>query len=315
MNNYIQEVAKYGNVSKAAEFLGISQPALSAHIKKTEEQLGIVIFDRTVKPMALTEAGKLYVDYLNQQNNLQRTFQEQLSDLNDLKSGKLILGGASFFNVSYFPKAIAEFSNRFPSIEIKVVDGSVPEVTRMAVDHELDLFIAPSWDMDDQCNYEKMATEKIFLCVPEQFSINEELKKFRIPHETVLQGKTDSWIQKREDKARPDFCKFKDEKFIMLGENQHIGNIMAELFKRYGVVPKSGISVTQTMTSLGLTLSGAGISLITEGSLKNGNLKEFPALYLIDEDLGQRDMYLAYARNKYLSRAAKEFIIIFKEVI
>lgn len=315
MNNYIQEVAKYGNVSKAAEFLGISQPALSAHIKKTEEQLGIVIFDRTVKPMALTEAGKLYVDYLNQQNNLHRTFQEQLSDLNDLKSGKLILGGASFFNVSYFPKAIAEFSNRFPSIEIKVVDGSVPEVTRMAVDHELDLFIAPSWDMDEQCNYERMATEKIFLCVPEEFPINDELKKFRIPHETVLQGKTDSWIQKRENKARPDFRKFKDEKFIMLGENQHIGSIMAELFKRYGITPKSSISVTQTMTSLGLTISGAGISLITEGSLKSGNLKEFPALYLIDEDLGQRDMYLAYARNKYLSRAAKEFIKIFKEVI
>lgn len=258
MNNYIQEVAKYGNVSKAAEFLGISQPALSAHIKKTEEQLGIVIFDRTVKPMALTEAGKLYVDYLNQQNNLQRTFQEKLSDLNDLKSGKLILGGASFFNVSYFPKAIAEFSNRFPSIEIKVVDGSVPEVTRMAVDHELDLFIAPSWDMDEQCNYERMATEKIFLCVPEEFPINDELKKFRIPHETVLQGKTDSWIQKRENKARPDFRKFKDEKFIMLGENQHIGSIMAELFKRYGITPKSSISVTQTMTSLGLTISGAG---------------------------------------------------------
>lgn len=315
MNNYIQEVAKYGNVSKAAESLGISQPALSAHIKKTEEQFGIVIFDRTVKPMALTEAGKLYVDYLNQQNNLHRTFQEQLSDLNDLKSGKLILGGASFFNVSYFPKAIAEFSNRFPSIEIKVVDGSVPEVTRMAVDHELDLFIAPSWDMDEQCNYERMATEKIFLCVPEEFPINDELKKFRIPHETVLQGKTDSWIQKRENKARPDFRKFKDEKFIMLGENQHIGSIMAELFKRYGITPKSSISVTQTMTSLGLTISGAGISLITEGSLKSGNLKEFPALYLIDEDLGQRDMYLAYARNKYLSRAAKEFIKIFKEVI
>jgi DNA-binding transcriptional LysR family regulator len=255
------------------------------------------------------------VAYLNQQNNLQRTSQEQLSDRNDLKSGKLILGGASFFNVSYFPKAIAEFSNRFPSIEIKVVDGSVPEVTRMAVDHELDLFIAPSWDMDEQCNYERMATEKIFLCVPEEFPINDELKKFRIPHETVLQGKTDSWIQKRENKARPDFRKFKDEKFIMLGENQHIGSIMAELFKRYGITPKSSISVTQTMTSLGLTISGAGISLITEGSLKSGNLKEFPALYLIDEDLGQRDMYLAYARNKYLSRAAKEFIKIFKEVI
>lgn len=313
--NYISAAAQYGTISKAAEALGISQPALSAHIKKTEEQLGIVIFDRTVKPMALTDAGKLYIDYLNQKSSLERTFQEQLSDLNDLKHGTLVLGGASFFNISYFPKAIAEFTGRYPNINIKVVDGSVPEITRMAVDHELDLFIAPSWDMDSQCNYEKVTSEKIFLCVPEQFEINDRLKKFRIPHETVLQGKTGQWIVKKGSDAVPDFRMFRNERFIRLGENQHIGNIMAELFRRYDFDPEGCISVTQTMTSFGLTLSGAGISLITEGSLRNGNMEKYPALYLIDEDLGQRDMYIAYARNKYLSRAAKEFIRIFKETI
>ena len=69
MNNYILAVAQYGNVSKAADALGISQPALSAHIKKIEDQLDIVIFDRTVKPMAITDAGKLYIEYINRKNN------------------------------------------------------------------------------------------------------------------------------------------------------------------------------------------------------------------------------------------------------
>lgn len=315
MNNYVLEVVRCGNISKAAEHLGISQPALSAHIKKIEEQLGIVIFDRTFKPMTLTDAGKLYLDYINQQSNLERTFQEQLSDLNELKSGKLVLGGASFFNISYLPEAIAEFTENFPGIDIRVVDGSVPEVTRMALDHELDLFIAPEWDMDEMCNYEKVASEKIFLCIPEQFEINNKLKKYRIPQETVIEGKTDSWILKRGKDARVNFAELKDEKFIRLGENQHIGSIMQELFKRYGFEPECGITVHQTMTSFGLTVSGAGISLITEGSLKHGNIKDYPALYLIDEDLGQRNMYLAYPRNKYLSRAAKEFIKIFKETV
>lgn len=314
MSNYILSVAQYGNVSKAADVLGISQPALSAHIKKIEDQLGIVIFDRTVKPMAITDAGKLYIDYITRKNNLERTFQEQLSDLNDLKKGKLILGGASFFNVSYYPKAIAAFTEKYPGIEIKVVDGSVPEVVRMATEHKLDLFIAPSWDMDDMCEYEKVASEKIFLCVPEQFGINEELEEYRIPSEVVISGETDKWIAGHGRMARVDFSRFKDEKFIWLEENQHIGNILAELFRRYGMTPDRSISVTQTMTSFGLTLSGAGISLITEGSLKTGMHKSL-ALYLIDEDLGQRDMYLAYPRNKYLSGAAKEFIKIFKETV
>lgn len=312
MNNYIIEVARCGNVSKAAEALGISQPALSAHIKKIEDQLGIVIFDRTVKPMAITDAGQLYIEYINQKSNLDRTFQEQLSDLNDLKKGKLILGGASFFNVSYYPKVIAEFLKQYPGIEIKVVDGSVPEIARMASEHKLDLFIAPEWDMDDQCVYEKVASEKIFLCVPEEFGVNEKLKEYRVPPEVVAKGEINLWIEKHDDKVRPDFTEFKDERFIWLEENQHIGNILSELFKRYNMKPDKSISVTQTMTSLGLTLSGTGISLITEGSLKSGMIKP-TALYLIDEDLGQRDMYIAYPRNKYLSGAAKEFIRIFKE--
>ena len=314
MNNYILAVAEHSNVSKAAEALGISQPALSAHIKKIEDQIGIVIFDRSVKPMAITDAGKLYIEYLTKKENLDRTFKDQLSDLNELKKGKLILGGASFFNVSYYPKAIAAFTEKYPGIEIKVVDGSVPEISRMAAEHKLDLFISPSWDMDDTCHYEKVATEKIFLCVPEQFKINEELKEYRIPSEVVVSGNTDQWIAEHKGKTRPDFVKFSGEKFIWLEENQHIGNILAELFKRHGMTPDKSISVTQTMTSFGLTLSGAGISLITEGSLKTGMHKNL-ALYLIDEELGQRDMYLAYPRNKYLSGAAKEFIRIFKETI
>ena len=314
MNNYILAVAEHSNVSKAAEALGISQPALSAHIKKIEDQIGIVIFDRSVKPMAITDAGKLYIEYLTKKENLDRTFRDQLSDLNELKKGRLILGGASFFNVSYYPKVIAAFTEKYPGIEIKVVDGSVPEITRMAAEHKLDLFISPSWDMDDTCQYEKVAAEKIFLCVPEQFEINKELQEYRIPAEVVTGGRTDQWIAEHTGKIRPDFTKFSGEKFIWLEENQHIGNILTELFKRHGMTPDKSISVTQTMTSFGLTLSGAGISLITEGSLKTGMHKNL-ALYLIDEELGQRDMYLAYPRNKYLSGAAKEFIRIFKETV
>lgn len=311
--NYILTVAQCGNISKAAEQLGISQPALSAHVKKIEEQMGIVIFDRTVKPLGLTEAGELYVSYLKKKQDLDKTLREQLSDLDDLKWGSLVIGGASFFNVSYFPKAIAEFSRRYPNVDIKVVDGSMPGITQMAVDHELDLFIAPPWNMDERCNYEKIFNEKIFLCVPEQFEINEELKEYRVPADVVMLGETDQWAASKGDKANVDIGRFKGQPFIRLGENQHIGNIMAQLFQRHGFQPEGCISAQQTMTSYGLTLAGVGISLITESSIRNGHMDRHPAFYMIDRDLGNRDMFVAYSRHKYLSNAAKEFIDILKK--
>ncbi len=311
--NYILTVAQCGNISKAADQLGISQPALSAHIKKTEEQLGIVIFDRTVKPLALTEAGELYLSYIKKKIDLDKALKEQLSDLDELKWGSLVVGGASFFNVSYFPKAIAEFSRQYPNVDIKVVDGSMPEITQMAVDHELDLFIAPPWDMDERCNYEKIFNEKIFLCVPEQLEINDELKEYRVPQDVIMLGEADRWAETAGSNARVSFSRFKDQPFIRLGKNQHIGNIMEQLFQRHGFQPEGCISVEQTMTSYGLTLAGVGISLITEGSLRNGHMEKYPAFYLIDEDLGSRDMFVAYSKHKYLSNAAKIFIDILKK--
>lgn len=310
---YIYNVIQYKSFSKAAEALGISQPALSNHIRKIEERMGITIFDRTVKPIRLTEEGEIFKEYLNKQRELERRFQESLAELDDLKKGSLVLGGASFFNISYLSRAIAAFSKRYPNIAITVVDGSMPEIAAKAIDCELDLFIAPPWNMDERFVYEKISTEKIFLCVPETWQINKHLEKYRIPCGVVLEGKTDQWIAGHKGCERVDFKEFCDEPFIKLGENQHMGNIMASLFTRHGVEPKGCIEVEQTMTSYGLTLAGAGISLITEGSLKSSSLNGFPALYLIDEALGQRDIYVAYLKQHYLSRAAKEFIKILKQ--
>ena len=128
-----------------------------------------------------------------------------------------------------------------------------------------------------------------------------------------MAGETDRWAAARGSKARVDFGVFKDQPFIRLGDNQHIGNIMAQLFERHGFSPEGCISVEQTMTSYGLTLAGVGISLITEASVRNGHMEKHPVFYLIDEDLGNRDMFIAYSKHKYLSNAAKVFIDILKK--
>lgn len=312
-SNYILAVLQCGNISRAAETLGISQPALSSQIRKIESQVGITIFDRTVKPIELTEEGQVYVKYLKKQKELEREFTERIAEFDELKKGSLTLGGASFFNVSYFSNAIAAFSKRYPDIDITVIDGNMPEISEKAINHELDLFITPPWNMDDRFVYEKISSERILLCVPAKWTINNKLKDYQIPREVILSGNIEEWIKAKGQNAYVNFKVFRDESFIKLGENQHIGNIMARLFLKYEFQPKGCISVEQTMTSYALTLAGAGISLVTEGSLKNGHIKDYPVFYLIDESLGKRDMYVAYLKHRYLSRAAKEFIFVLKQ--
>ena len=308
---YILEVHKMRSISKAAQKLNISQPALSAHIKKIEESLGVPVFDRSIKPIQLTEAGEIYITYMKRQLDLERELQEQISDLECLRRGSLTIGGASFFKVSYLPSAIAEYLEKYPGIRISVIDGSLPEIINKALNNEIDLFISPSWNMDERCCYEKFLSEKILICVPPAWSINERLKDCRIPEEVILEGKLNGWLRKGKN-PYVDFRVFEEEPFILLRKEQHIGNIMHCLFERYGFTPEHRISAEQTMTSYALTLAGAGISLMSESTVVKGHLRDYPAFYLTDLDICNRDMYIAYPKQKYLSRAGKEFISILK---
>ena len=72
-SDHIKITAKLRSVSKAAEKLSISQPALSAHIKKIEEENGIIIFDRTRKPLTLTEQGRVYLKYSEKKTHLKKS--------------------------------------------------------------------------------------------------------------------------------------------------------------------------------------------------------------------------------------------------
>ena len=291
--NYIKTIADMKSISAAAESLGISQPALSAFLKKTENDIGAVLFDRSRQPLELTEAGHAYLEFLDRTQSLEKELAQTLSDIEGLETGSITVGGAAFFNVAYIPKAVSAFVGKFPGVDIEVVDGKVPFLTAEALKGRIDLFITPIADEPDRFVYEKLLDEKVYLAVPPEWDINKKIK--------------------RQSITANQFRMLCDCPFILLREDQNIGQMMERLFEKYGCRPKKTLRVEQTMTSLALTMSGVGVSLITENSIKASGLARYPELYLADKEICARSMYVAYPRNKYLSRAASEFIEALKE--
>ena len=290
---YIKAIADMKSISAAAESLGISQPALSAHLKKIEGEIGAVLFDRSRQPLELTEAGQAYLDYLDRTQSLEKELEQTLADIKGLETGSVTVGGAAFFNVAYIPKAVSAFAEAFPGVDIEIVDGNVPFLTAEALKGRIDLFITPAADEPDRFVYEKLLEEKVYLAVPSEWDINKS-----------IQGKSIT---------AEEFRKLCDCPFILLREDQNIGQKMEQLFAKYGCRPNKALHVEQTMTSLALTLAGVGVSLITESSIRSSGLAKYPELYLADEEICTRSMYVAYPRNKYLSKAASEFIKTLKK--
>lgn len=288
-----------GSISAAAKNLGITQPALSARLKKQEEELGAQIFDREQNPLRLTEAGKAFMEYADGLEALQRKLEQRVSELDSLESGRLVIGAATFFNVTYVPRALAEFSKNYPGVDVEAIDGTVSEVSAAALRGEVDLFITPICNDTVDFAYEEMLTEKMFLCVPAQWDINDQLPDDCGKGYAVL----------REE----DYGKLAECTFVTLREGQNIGQMMAKLFSKYSFTPKRTITAEQTLTALGFTRAGVGISLVAENAVLRGMPDDAVKLYLADEEICTRKLYAAYPKTGYVSRATKEFVALLKQ--
>ena len=291
--DYIKAIAEVHSISVAADNLGISQPALSAYLKKKEQELGVTIFDRSRKPLQLTEEGKVYLEYLEHSAALEHEFLQKIDDMANLQRGKLTVGGASYFNITYLPKAIAAFSAAYPHIDVEIVDDKVPELITEAWNGSLDLFITPSDHDKDRFCYSELLEETLYLAVPEEWDINDTLPE-------VL--------------TQDDFRRLCEYPFVVLKPNQDIGRKMEELFQHFGCRPEHVITAEQTMTTLAMTKAGAGVSMISRSKVEEGLLIKPSQLHIADERLCRRKLFIAYPKNKYLSNAAKAFIAILKEV-
>ena len=104
---YVYEVYKEKSFTKAAKNLYVTQPCLSALVKKTEQKLGFPIFNRNASPLQLTECGAEYIRYIEKIMTLENEFDNYLNDVRGLKTGHLSIGSNNAFS-ALVDKALAD---------------------------------------------------------------------------------------------------------------------------------------------------------------------------------------------------------------
>ena len=89
---YVKTVADEKNISRAAKKLFIAQPSLSQSIQRIEDSVGLPLFNRTAGGLTLTFAGERYYHMAVQVLKIYQDFELEVSDINNLKTGKSHLG-------------------------------------------------------------------------------------------------------------------------------------------------------------------------------------------------------------------------------
>lgn len=289
----IQTVARLRSISAAAEELGISQPALSARVKKLENQLGAQVFDRSRTPLEITDAGHAYLETQEAIQALNRKLAKRIDDLKGLGTGSLVIGGASLFNSTLLPKAVASFLAEHPAVDIRIVTDTVPNLMEGALAGSIDLFVTPIASDNMGLAFEPLLEERIFLSIAADSPTARKLP----PMGTEGFAAIDATM----------FGQLQDETFIVHDKRLQLGRKLEQLFKRYGFVPQRTVAVDQTSTGLALSQAGVGVAFVTESALASVADAARPALYLADEDICTRKLFIARRKGAPVSRAEAEF--------
>lgn len=115
-----RDIAHSRSLSKGARANGISQSAASQQMQELERQLGTTLLDRTTRPLVLTQAGKLYLEYCRDALRRRDEFETELHRLKHELQGKVHIAAIYSVGLSEMSDIEARFSSRFPSGELAV---------------------------------------------------------------------------------------------------------------------------------------------------------------------------------------------------
>lgn len=135
------EVSKSESFSKAAAQLFMTQPAISQAIAQLERDLGTTLFLRSRKGVTLTKEGQLLHDYVNSALGILEVGEGKMLEFQNLTSGELRIGVGDTIARYYLLPYLEAFYKRYPSIKLKVLNGTTSEILQLIQSGEADMGI------------------------------------------------------------------------------------------------------------------------------------------------------------------------------
>lgn len=307
-SDYIYEIYKEKSFTKAAKNLFISQPALSATVRKLEEEMQVQLFDRSTSPLTLTPEGEAYINAIEEIFSIKRDYENYIIDVSKLNVGSISISGANFISSYVLPKIIVPFSERYPMINIDLLESNSKTLAEELIDEKIELLI--DYNHDHKLIEEHpLFDETVLLCVPKALKVNSKLEYAALRSEDI---RNDKYLN--PDTAQITIEDFKNEKFLMMKTGNSMNRHGFKICQEAGFNPNVAIYFDQLMTAYNMTASGLGICFVTDTLVKAVAPNDDLVYYKIDSDYAKRTVYLLHKKKRYLNRAVREFINTAREV-
>lgn len=273
-------VAKNLSMSKAAEELYISQPAVSQSIKKLENQLDGTLFIRSNKGLALTDEGKMFYNHIKQAVESINNAENQFTYYKDLNIGQIKIGISTTLTKLILLKPLEKFHKDYPNINIDITNDLTSNLISLLNNGLLD-FVISNEDNKEHDNLQITKIKEIDHCFISNKSLSDKSLFLKDLNSYPL------ILQKKESNTRQYLDSYALQNKI--------------IFKPTLEVVSQELVVEFTKIGLGI---GFIIKDLIVDELKNKELYEIK----INEKLDKKNIWLITNKNTILTYASKKFI-------
>lgn len=303
IKDYILQIWKTGSFSQAAANLYVSQPSLSASVRRLEAKIGQPLFDRSTHPVRLTQCGQAYVEAAQAIATAEENFATFMEQYENCQIGTLLIGGSNL-NLSFvLPPLIKEFQQTYPGIRLEVKEGNIDDLKQLLLEGELDL-VVDSCKLDPE-RYSGFSyrQESLILSVPAQFACNKELAAYQMTREDILRNKH---LQPQQPAL--SLQKMKDVPFVLPTPETDTYQRCWQLFKRAGFEPKEVLSLHQQATVFHMNCAGMGAAIISDILIKNTYANPDMVYYKLGGSDTLRYIQFFKKKEKQMTAAMKKFL-------
>jgi len=278
---YVVAVARTANFSRAAEQCHVSQPSLSQQIQKLEDELGERLFDRMKREAKLTSHGETFlrraVRILEEVDAAKR----EATDAQDLLRGTLTIGVLPTVAPYLLPDVMAQFTEKFPDVEIVVQEDTTARLLKLALDYEIDFALASQPIQNERLAVTELFSEELLLALPP----GHPLTRKRTVAVADLEG----------------------ERLMVMKEGHCLGDQVLGFCDRRDLKPKISFRSSQLETIQALVSSGLGISLIPAMAARSKR-EHLPEYRSLQSPRPERKIVTAWPKQRPPGRAANEFL-------
>jgi len=282
--------ADYQHITRAAEELALTQPAVSRTIQRLEQQAGLPLFERQGRRIALTTAGQVVQTYARRIAALERELEESLAALRDLETGEVIISASKTTGVYLLPPVVARFRERHPHIALQLTILNSRQVVEQVVSWRADIGLIEG---DRSALPAELAVEVV---------ARDELVLIMAPTHrwSTLPAVTPAMLAESE--------------LLLREPGSGTREVIERACRRQGVqlVPLLTVPENETIKQLVMRGVGAAIlpALVVQREVAAGDVRRVPIAGL---DL-HRELSLIRRADKQLSRAARAFCALLHPV-